>query len=64
MSKGEEYRVRALHCAHVASQATREDVRAQYERLARVWASMVRNVELREKLTDPAKKSDPAPHER
>jgi len=49
MSKDEEYEVRSVHCEHKASQATREDMRAGYARIAHVWAGLARNVELRQK---------------
>ena len=48
-----------MHCEYKASQATREDIRAGYERIARVWAGLARNVEIRQKLHNSTSQKSP-----
>jgi hypothetical protein len=46
-SKADEYRAKSLQCEMQASKVTDADARSKYEALARSWASLADNVDLR-----------------
>jgi hypothetical protein len=50
MSKAEEYKVKLMDCEYKASHSETDAQRDRYQRLARLWAELERNVELRGKL--------------
>ena len=52
VSKADEYRAKSLQCELQASKAADAEARATYEELARGWANLATNVELRQGAGD------------